>query len=186
MAPINRMRTAWTGVAGLPGVTTMYCLDTDAYIEELSTFWNNIKGHIPNAITLTIEPAGDIIEESTGVLTGAWTHDALDGTVGTSSEDFNETTGLVVNWLTDDVAGGRRVRGKTYLVPMDISIYDVGGHLDTGIVAGVQAHCDEHVTAAADNFVIWHRPGGSTPGSYHAVTSAHVSAASAYLKSRRT
>ena len=49
MADIVRVRTEWSGLTGLPGITTMYVGTTDADISELVTFWTAIRGLFPTA-----------------------------------------------------------------------------------------------------------------------------------------
>lgn len=56
--------------------------------------------------------------------------------VGTSAAQWAAAAGGRVNWETGTVLLGRRLRGRTYIVPMDINAYDTNGTLSA---SGIQA-----------------------------------------------
>src|ERR1017187_388180 len=103
MGDISRVRSAWTGFPGGPGVTTMYFVDTATACAELKTFWEAVKGLLPSDVRILVENAGDTVDSVTGALTGAWSADAETATVGDSSDKYSAPAGAVINWNTETI-----------------------------------------------------------------------------------
>ena len=74
MTAILRMRCEWggSGVTG-PGLTTFYFDQAGSgFPADVRTFFEAIKANIPSNTTITVPNGGDIIEDTTGVLSGSW------------------------------------------------------------------------------------------------------------------
>jgi hypothetical protein len=169
-----------------PGVSTFYLDDTDTAVTAFTTFFTSIKSMFPPGITWTIPSEVDTMNATTGVLTGA---DTLTGggTVTSSGTDtrFAAGVGARVVWNTTSVVNGRRVRGSTFLVPLENYCYASDGTLDATNMSTLQSAA----TALAGSGIplIWHRPtGGLANGSTHAVTSGTVPDKVSTLRTRRT
>ena len=72
MTSLYRIRTAFTGFVGAPGVSTMYSLNPPTDLADLQALWTGLKGGMPTDVTISVLPSGDIIEDTTGALTGQW------------------------------------------------------------------------------------------------------------------
>jgi hypothetical protein len=184
MPEIYRVRTGWTGFIGGPGVTTMYFLDVATAVASVHTFWSELLSRFPTDVHLQVENVGDIIEDSTGEMTGAWSADAVGSLTGTGDGNYAAPAGCVVNWLTDTVTAGRRLRGKTFLVPLAGGTYDGDGSIGAASLSAIQAAADALVVGQSTSFVVWHR-GSGTDGSNGLVTSAKVNDFTAVLTTRR-
>lgn len=190
MADLSRVRVAWSGSAVVgPGVSTFYTTGDGASLQAaLRTFFTAIQTAFPNLKgDWTFPSGGEIIDSATGELTGAWTG----GTPATipwasSNAVWASGVGARVRWETGAFARGRRVRGSTFLVPLNISAYDADGTIVGVFVTQIQTAANALV-AAVPELTVWSRPtaaGGD--GGTATVTSAIVPDKVSWLRSRRT
>jgi hypothetical protein len=197
MASINRYRTGLSGFAGGPGVSTMYCLTPDPFQGALSTWWEAIRQVMPANVSIAQENTGDVIDSTSGILVGGWTTSLVPPKSGVDTGGYGGPAGAVVTWLTGDILDGHRLRGRTFIVPMAANNFDTDGTLDAAVISTIQNASAALVTAAANNFVVWHRPReakAATPtslavtqraGGHSVVTASRVSDKVAVLRSRR-
>lgn len=184
MTEISRLRSVWTGFPGGPGVTTMFFLDTATAVESVHTLWTDLASRFPIDVHIQVENSGDIIEDTTGDLTGSWSADAVAVVNGSSSDSYAAPAGGVIDWITETIANHRRLRGRTFLVPLSSVEYENDGSLENAARTSMQAAADAFVASQSASFVIWHRGTGSD-GSNGLVTTAFVPDMIAVLRSRR-
>lgn len=158
MAVINRVRVVLSGFQGGPGMSTFYCLDPATFLPSLRAFYQAIADDFPAVVTITFPTGGDIVDSTSGVLTGSWATAAPAPVVGTYTGAYAAPVGAVVNWLTGSIINGHRVVGRTFLVPMAAGVFENNGTLNPSAASGLVAASTAFVTAAASNFVIWSRP----------------------------
>jgi hypothetical protein len=182
---IQRVRVALTGFPGAPGVSTFYALDGAAMLAPLRALYQNRRTNFPSDVRFTFETIGDIIDPLTGDLMGTWTGTNPGDVVGTDSGIYSAPSGLAVTWLTGDVLDGRRLRGRTFMVPLASDVYALDGGIGAGVLAAFVTDAAALVAAAAANFVVWHRPNPSHAGGYSVVIGSRVSNKAAILTSRR-
>lgn len=193
MARIYRHRVTFTGGPGGDGVATFYSLDPAGMELPLKDFWMlALKDLVPSTITITIPASGEQIEATDGSLVGAWASGSVLALPGGSGGPFASPVGALVNWITPTFTDGSHIRGKTFLVPLAASVFDLTGNIAAGTLTVLQGLADVFVTSTANNFVIWHRPimapGNPIPtrnGSFAFVTSAVVPDKAVVLRSRR-
>jgi hypothetical protein len=91
----------------------------------------------------------------------------------------------VITWLTGLVHQGRRVRGRTFLVPTANQFFDTNGTLAAAFLTNLRTAAAAYI-ATAVNPAIWARPDpGTTNGAAFAVAAASVADKVAVLTSRR-
>lgn len=186
MSNIAKIPVSWTGGPGGPGVSVFYA-DAAQTIPTgaIGTFFSAIKTMIPSSYTWTIPASGDIHDSATGALVGSWTQGSPQVIAATGSPtSYAASAGVVVRWTTDGIVNGRRVRGRTFLVPVVAAIYTSGGVLSTQ-VAVFQSAASALVTSSGANLRIWHRPRAGSAGSAHPISGAFVPSIAAVLRSRR-
>lgn len=172
-------------------MNTFYTLDPAALKGALGTFYDAIKTLIPLGTKIEVERAGDVIEDSTGKIIGDWTNAFVTVTDGSGVGAYAGPVGAVVTWHTQSIADGRRVRGRTFLVPLVASVYDLDGTLTNTALDVLQAAATGLVTSAPDILFVWHRPRAASLtkparlGSSAAAISATVPDMAAVLRSRR-
>ena len=186
MAPIMRHRTTWTGFVGGPGVTTLYWdAATAVNLPAWNAFLLAIQARFPTVVTWQSQNQGDVLESTTGVISGSWSGPAQAAVSGTAVGTYGAPIGMVVNWRTAGVVAGRRVRGRSFLVPMSGNSVDNDGSIIAAALTTVRGALATFQAAAAPGLQVWSRPEGGGGGSNHTVTSADVPDKTVVLRSRR-
>jgi len=186
MASLYRTRALWQNWPGAPGYSNFYSLG-GGNADAVEAFFTAINGLLPNGMTITVPPSGDIIDDSTGNLTGTWSLPGTGGVVTSSATvgAYPGASGAVVHWRTNGFVGGRNVRGRTFLVPLTGASFSQTGDLDTSRLGTLQTAASGLVTAGGGNLAVWRRPTTFTGGSSHIITSATVPDLAVVLRSRR-
>lgn len=190
MATIARIRVALTGVTGLPGVSTFYSTQANvaAARSALGTFYGHMPTNWPNGMTYTVENSGDLIDSDTGKLTGAWTDaPAYNGSSSVAAAPYAAGVGARVYWNTTAVVAGRRLKGSTFIVPLQSGMYGNDGTLDSSYLGSLQTWA---TTLATSGYLgVYKRPYGApgalAPGFYTPMVGATVKDQVATLRSRR-
>ena len=162
MADINRIRCAWAGVPG-GGLSTFYLQGTPTSLAPLKTFFSAIAALVPSVVTVDIPNSGDVIESTTGALTGGWTATGGGAQAMSGTGNYSALSGAYIRWQTPTVVNGRRLVGRTFIVPLTAGQYDSNGTLGAGAVTTLQNAADALVLAFP-GMGVWHRP-GDDPGS---------------------
>lgn len=183
MVSVYRVRTVWTGLRGLPGVTTMYTSDQPAGISlaDLKAFWDTVRTLVPTGCTMTIQPTGEIVDAATGQATGNWSATAPSASVGAVAGVYSAPTGAVINWLTGQFAAGRQIRGKTFIVPLAGACFQADGTLADSN-RGTLETAAKALTASTFNITCWSRRSGASAQ----VVDATVPDMAVVLRSRRS
>lgn len=190
---VYRVTAQWQGFPGAPGYSNFHFsgftggADADAMRGRVRAFFAEISTRLPAGATITIQPTVEVFEESTGELTGYVDGEAAMSVSGpTSANTYAGPTGAVVNWLTNTVNQGRRVRGRTFLVPLAVTVYEADGTLSASslqlIRDGAAALTEGDFNS---EFVIWSRPRDGGAGVLAPVVGYRVPDMAAVLRSRR-
>lgn len=197
MATIHRVRVGLTGLPGLPGVSTFYANAGPDMLVPLRDFYDFQKASFPAGLTIQVENVGDIIDDATGTLVGTWSTTPVAAVQGTSPAIYAAPSGACINWLTNVVSGGRRLRGRTFLVPLGAAEYQTDGTLTPAFMAALTQAAATFQVATVATFLVWGRPRLASPATAtrpavaaRAGTSALVTASAfkdkvAVLRSRR-
>ena len=197
MTAIHRLRVGSSGYPGGPGVNTFYGLDGGVLLAEVQALYIEVAPVVPSDVTFSFEAAGDIIEDTTGVITGSWTGAVYAPIPGSAAGAYAAPVGLLFRWKTGTIADGKRVRGRTFIVPTIGSIFNTSGQVAPATVAAFDTALAAFVASNAGNFVVWHRPyagrlataklkaRAAHPGSHAVVTGSGTSTKAVVLRSRR-
>lgn len=197
MAVIARVRIGFDGLIGLPGVSTFYCLEPIGMIEPLKTLYTTLLLRMPLALTSQVETAGDFLEATTGTITGAWSAASTLPASGSAAGVYAAPVGLCLTWTTGTITDGKRVKGRTFVVPMSQNVYGADGSAENTNLTAIRDAAAAFQVATSGNLVVWHRPraaraaDGSRPavvaraGSHAVVTGSFVRDKIAVLRSRR-
>jgi hypothetical protein len=165
--------------------------------ESLHTFFEALASYIPADVTLQVDNSGDLINDVNGELTGSWSADSVAAVFGTSSAVYAAPVGAAVTWATTTILDGSRLRGRTFLVPLEASGFATDGTLDGTVQSAISGAAAGFVAALIGDFVIWHRPrlaAAATPyhpavtardGGHGLVTTSSVRDKAVVLRSRR-
>jgi len=194
MADLKRCSVAWQGWPGAPGVTQFYLDDTggQAQVDAIRAFFNASQSLFPAGLTIQVPNSGDTVDEITGKLTGTWSVATQPlPTTGNAPGAYAGNAGAVVHWLTQSVTRNRRIRGRTFLVPV-VAAFDTAGSLAPTAQSTISNAAAALVASAAGLIHVWVRPvyqpktgvllrgGMSAP-----ITSSRVPDLAVSLRSRR-
>lgn len=196
---ISRVSVAWQGWPGAPGVSQFYYgtalgdLPTQGNIDALRTFFNSLVGSLPAGLTISVPKTGDRINEVDGKIIGTWDVPVQPLVVnGAGAGNYAGNAGAVCHWLTPTVVAGRRVRGRTFLVPLISTAFDATGSLSTTFINTLQNAAQALVAQPDGAPTIWARPfidpkgvKPARPGSRAQVTSFRVPDLAVSQRSRR-
>jgi hypothetical protein len=178
MADIHRVRVGLTGFIGAPGVCTFYGLDGPALQAPLRQFFAACKSQFPLDVQIKVETNGDVLDPATGKITNTWIGTDQPIVQGSSGGVYVAPVGILVRWLTAVVADGKRVRGRTFLVPGSGDSYDIAGQVNPAAQGVVAVAAAAFVAAASPSLIIWHRPfKGSAATATRPARPAHIGSA---------
>ena len=189
MADIARVRAAWQNWPGAPGVSTFYLNNppTQSQVDAVRAFFNALIALLPTGLTINVGNSGDVLDDATGRINGAWSVPTPEATVtATGAGNYAGNAGMCVNWLTGSVLLGRRVKGRTFLVPMVSTAFSTDGSPGSATITTVSTAAAGLVTAVGANMKVWHRPTQFAGGSSYTVTGSQVPDLAISLRSRRT
>jgi hypothetical protein len=199
MADLARVRVSWVGSAVVgESVSTFHCnvLSAAALLAGLSTYFNAIKTYIPDRVSVIIPPSGESIDSATGHLVGGWTATGGGTIVGTNGGAYTLGVGVRQVWNTAGIAGTKRVRGSTFIVPTGGSVFGLDGHVAPAAQTAITTAATALITTMGANFGVWSRPAASREdtvpprparsGSFHPITSATTPNVPSWLITRRT
>jgi hypothetical protein len=152
------------------------------------TFFTAIRSAIPGVVKIDVEPEVDLLESTDGTLVDSYGIAAPAQVVGSSATTFASASGGVVNWRTTGIRNGRRVRGRTFLVPLAAAAQgpdgNMGAAMRTTIETAARALAD---ISGTPDLVVFARPTGpgAIDGAVHVVSGVNVPAKMAILSSRR-
>lgn len=142
----------------------------------------------PAGMNWLVQGQVDVLDESTGDLVDSYNVTQRTGAGTSASSAFGPLpSGLCVTWLTGAFKEGRRVYGRTFLVPVSQNVFDSAGTLSTAALTTAQAFADSMNNAGATDlvFVVWSRPKPDLAGSKHGVVGSRTADKAAVLRSRR-
>lgn len=190
---ITRITAVWSGFRGAPGYSNFFFggaptdpVDAQSAGVAVRNFLFEARSQFPSSVSISVNATADIIDEANGNITEQVDFEQPNLVQGLATGPYSAASGAVVNWNTGAYKSGRRVRGRTFLVPLASSSYDGRGDLSSGALSDIRAGA-AILTGGSSllPFVVWSRPVNGSGGTAHPVTSATVPDLGAVLRSRR-
>jgi hypothetical protein len=167
------------GTTGTPPETAAQDL-----ANRVRAFLFEMVNSLPDEVTLSFPDEVLDRNTSTGVLEGLHSVTAPAGFGGNVSGNFAAPAGARVHWNTEAIVSGRRLRGRTFIVPIAAAAYDTNGTLTstfrTALLGAANTFIDSGVNAWVEASV-W----SPTHGVQADITSVSVPDEAAILRSRR-
>lgn len=131
-------------------------------VNAVRKFWDSVKIHMPDDVSLTVSPIVDVYNEVTGDLTDSVAATTAPTAVaGNAFGVFAHGVGFKVNWTTGQVRNGHRVKGHTYIVPSSGDSFTSQGVVSPSPQATVNLACGALIADLLTNgtpLVVWSRP----------------------------
>lgn len=199
MPTIAKVKVRWQGFNGAPGWSNFFfradaadsSFDAGAFMaaDRINAFIQNVAPVIPPSVTMQVQNDIEALDEATGQMQHVWTDDPFPTHPGTNANStYSGPSGMVITWRTAGVRNGRRVRGRTFLVPASAGIYEANGTIAAAHLTTVQNAANSLLTEpASPDLGIWARPTakGASDGAWFDVTGATIPDIGAILRSRR-
>lgn len=190
---IYRVTVRWMGFQGAPGYSNFHFHEQagspgarDGW-ERVFAFFNGVNSLFPTDVTYLAEGEVAVLDETTGMVTDYQTvsENPQPGNGG-STGGYSAASGAVVTWNTNGVRNGRRVRGRTFLVPLGGNSYQSDGTLTSSAISTINEAAEELVGDGFDSgFSVYSRPSTGGDGGVYPVTGFRVPDMAAVLRSRR-
>jgi hypothetical protein len=192
-----RHRYLWSGFPGQPGFTYLYgadagnpgdfALQTRAFLLDITKVASD-GDSLPSGLKIQGDAFVDLIDEQTGHMMSASPVTAPLVITGAGSGSYAGPCGIAVTWITNGFEGDppRRVRGRTFLVPLAGNVHDSDGTVGSSFLTQARTAASTYL-AGAITPVVWHRPTspGGSDGSLHPIVSSQITDKQAVLRSRR-
>lgn len=185
----SQYRAIWSTLGGGTGYSVFHAdvagdvTDAQEFANAVRTFFNSIADRLPNDVTITFDSEVVNLAE-TGELVGVFPVTAPTLVTGSGALNYSRAAGGRIDWATGVIAGGRRLTGRTYIVPIVAAEFDNSGLLTSACIADLQAAANtliSDLTAAGIVLRIWSRKNAVSA----VVISASVPPKGAILRSRR-
>lgn len=192
-----RVTARWTGFPGAPGYSNFFFssgfLDGGLLGDEAQMLANRVRSAfdeisslLPNNVSISIDPEVPIIDSDTGVIQSFNSIDPPSPVAPAGDRAYAGPAGAVVTWRTDDLRNGRRIRGRTFLVPLSTFVFDDDGTLKQSQFEFLRDFADTLMGPALEGDLgVWSRPVGGSGGVFATVTGYTIPDMAAVLRSRR-
>lgn len=167
MASIYQTTTVWSGASGLPGYTNLFFeapgADVAAEIvsiaDAVADFWTACAPALAGGVSLTTSAEIRQVNDATGILETLWAIVPAPSVVnGGGSGVGPSPAGACISWSTSEVHAGHVVRGRTFMVPIALNVFQSDGTLTSGATTIFNDAAVGLIGHAGPNFVIWSRP----------------------------
>ena len=185
---LNRVVVQWDGPAVVGAAVNVLHFAGDVGPPDPSAIkaaYDNLSTILPGTSTIVTPSSGDVIEDTTGELLDVWSAPGGGTTVGGAGGTVAGGVGACVTWLTGGIINGRRLRGRTFLVPLSSTAYEGDGTLTTTAQTALQGFAEDLI--ASGPLAVWHRPTGPSvsDGNSYGVIAYRLRDKVAFLSSRR-
>ena len=192
--PILRVTAEWTGWSGAPGYNVFHFQNFDVGGEQAAqnasdavrNFYEGFKTLLPVSIGVRPLSTVELIDETNGRILDIYATTPGATSQGSYTQGYSAVSGALVHWETAGIRNSRRVRGKTFLVPLGNALYEANGTIAPAQLTAIQTAATGLIDDANTALVVYARPKkDGTPGEEHTVRSARVPDKAVVLRSRR-
>lgn len=165
--------------------------DADDVTSKLNAFCDSFKANLPNVVKMDVMTEVEQINEGSGDLLWVWGTTAFPQKVGgaASTSGWAAAAGGVISWSTPGIRNGRRVRGRTFIVPLSNECWDIDGTMKATELGRINtAATNLRTVGQQTQFGIYARPTapGASDGIAYPVNAHRIPDMSAILRSRRS
>lgn len=200
MAELLRIKARWGGFTGAPGYTVFHMRDFEAGggvagqaqagVDKVRTFFDGIRMWLAYGVTVQVLGEVEIIEDTTGQMVNVVgvTQPAIVTSGASVVDRYAAAVGAVITWRTAGVRNGRRIKGRSFMVPLTGNAFENNGTLHADALGAINtAATTLRNGATSPDLGVYARPSGpaATDGVWHVVTSHSTPDFSAVLRSRR-
>jgi hypothetical protein len=158
----------------------------------IRAFFDALKTYIPNGTSISVQAQIDELDTVSGDLLSSAAMTVIPAVVTSTATAvaYAAGSGFCVTWQAGGVFNGRRIKGRTFIVPA-VGCYETDGTLTAGVISAVQTAGAALIATAGADLAIWNRayndatPPVATSGLVTSATTCVVKDTAAQLRSRR-
>ena len=201
MATVGRVEARWENFIGAPGYSRftfeapVTIADAGTITSKVRAFFNALVTLIPNGVTIQVQQAVPLYDEQTGILTDEISASSAPAIVtGTAlgGASMAGGAGAMIGWKTSSIWQGRRVQGRTFLVPL-AGVSEQNGTLLAAAITTIQTAGNGMIAGSTPAYGVWAKKftvdatGHKTQidGSFFLATAISVPDKTGILRSRR-
>jgi hypothetical protein len=184
----TQITAQWQGIPGAPGWTRLRfegeanSSDATVLAGRVRSFFSSINSYLPATARISFPAVAQTFDDF-GVLSGEVALSPQPATIsGVGSGAYAGPSGVVVNWLTGVVADGRKLTGRTYLVPLT-GCFDTDGTISSAAMSSILAAA-QALAAGTPQLAVVQRRNGAYTGRF-TITGAAIPDRACVLRSRR-
>lgn len=185
----SQYRAIWSAPGGGTGYSVFHAdvagdsTDAQEFANAIREFFLDVQGLMPDDVSISFDSEVLNLSE-TGELVGVLPVTAPAAVVGSGTSGFSRATGARIDWSTGVIVSGRRLTGRTYIVPLESFCFDSSGLLTSIVQTNLLDAANGLLTALTTAGIVlkvWSR----THGQSAVVISASAPPKGAILRSRR-
>jgi hypothetical protein len=189
MPNIFQVRSVLNGFTGGPGYCQHYfdasgsTLGPQAAADAVKAFWTGVNVQMPSSVTIVVQSDVSTLNDSTGDLVSVSA--VTGGTVGPggASAPYAAGVGASIAWICNEVHGSRRLKGRTFVVPLAAAGYQSDGTLVDSVRTALSTHAANLI--AQQDFGVWGRPKDGANGLFGNAQAFRIADKVSWLTSRR-
>lgn len=172
MTNIYVQKVDWAGTYGHEGISRFAFVASDGGVPTttqrdgvqaaVNAMITGAAGSLPADVKWTIDPIVEAFDGVLGGITGELPAAvAIPPGRGTNTGSYANGVGLTIKWKTGGMFNGRRVQGRTFIVPLAGQQFDGDGLVDTGVATAWQGLANAYITAMGTlslTPLVWGRP----------------------------
>jgi hypothetical protein len=163
----SEYRAVWSTAGGGTGYTVLHFQDVVSNTEAqntanaVRTFFNSLAGIFPDEVSITFDDEV-LVKDLAGTLLSVWPVTPPASVAGINASTYNRAAGARIDWSTGHIVAGRRLTGRTYLVPAGSSVFDIAGLVTSANVTAMTNAATALITATSSikPLVVWSRTHG--------------------------
>jgi hypothetical protein len=161
VASVFRTTAVWQNFIGAPGYTKFSFIEVTgdagavAATTAMRTFFNALLAFIPIGATVQVQPEVQEYDEVTGTLLSEIVASSTPAIVtGTAAGSYAGGSGMFIGWKTGTIWQGRRVQGRSFIVPA-AGVFEANGTLTSATIAAVTSAGMSLINDPASTFAVW-------------------------------
>lgn len=199
---VSVVKAVWSGFTGAPGYSKFAFMplvspaERNAAGAAIRQFFSSQASWMLTTWSIAIDPIVQVFDTVTGDLQREETMTSPPATVvGTAaSAAYAGGSGFVVHWITGGTHNGRKIRGRTFMVPM-VGVYSTApadGTISSSVKSSTEGYGNILIGNATAHLAVWSRywdtakPPNQVGGAVTAVTGCVVPDRAAQLRTRRS
>lgn len=201
MPTVGRVLATWQNFIGAPGYSRFTfeapatVADATSVTGKVRAFFFGLAAQLPAGVTIQVAQSVPLFDEQLGTLVGEISASALPALVtgtGSTANGYAGGAGAFIGWKTSNIWQGRRVQGRTFLVPL-VGVAESNGTLTASALAALGGAGNGMIAPSTPAFGVWAKKfitntDGSqsqVDGSFFLATAVVVPDKTGILRSRR-